>query len=215
MSKGFLGVLAAIILVFVGIAAFSGDKAKAPSSSSKGQLSQHVKGQGTSGVTLTEYGDFQCPACEAYEPTVKSVVAEYGDKIKFQFRNFPLSSIHKNAFAGARAAEAANLQGKFWEMHDLLYESANWQVWTQADNPNTYFNQYAQQLDLNLGQFKTDFASSKVNDTVNADLAEGTKLGIDSTPTFFVNGKKTQINNSPKEFQKALDAAIAAKQKSD
>lgn len=216
MSKGFWGIIAAVIIIFAGIVAFSGSDQKNSSTnkSSSSNLSQHFKGEGTSGVTLTEYGDFQCPACEAYEPTVEAVRGQYGDKLKFQFRNFPLTSIHRNAFAAARAAEAANLQGKYWEMHDALYQSSNWQIWTQVSNPNPYFDQYAQQLGLKVSQFKADFASSKVNDIINADMNEGNRLGIDSTPTFFVNGKKTDIKNSADEFKKVLDAAIAAEKKS-
>src|SRR4051812_15866432 len=112
MSKQFLGVIAAIILVFVGIFAFSGNKSNNGSSGSsgKGELTQHVTGKGTTGVTLVEYGDYQCPFCGAYYPILKQVTNEFGDQIKFQFRNFPLPSLHQNAFAGARAAEAASQQ---------------------------------------------------------------------------------------------------------
>jgi protein-disulfide isomerase len=213
MSKGFWGVIIAIVLVFVGVVALtSGGKTNAPgNSSAKGSLSQHVQGKGTSDVTLVEYGDYQCPFCEQYYSTVKAAQAEFGDKIKFQFRNFPLTSLHPNAFAAARAAEAASLQNKFWEMHDALYEPSNYQVWTGATNPNPYFNQFAQQIGLNVDRFKTDFASSKVNDTINADMAEGNRLGITGTPSFFVNGKKTQIPNDLKSFEKTINEAISAK----
>jgi protein-disulfide isomerase len=215
MSKGFWGVIAAVILVFAGVVAINGG-GKSNSSNKKspgGTLSQHVEGKGTAGVTLTEYGDFECPFCEQYYPTVKSAVQEFGDQIKFQFRNFPLTSLHRNAFAAARAAEAADQQGKYWEMHDALYEAGNWQVWSNATNPNPNFEQYAQQIGLNVSQFKADFASSKVNDVINADMAEGNKLGITGTPTFYVNGKQTQIPNDLKSFESTIKAAIA-KQKS-
>jgi protein-disulfide isomerase len=215
MSKGFWGVIAAVILVFVGIAVLggNGDKTKS-SSNSKGQLSQHIEGKGTSGVTLVEYGDFQCPFCEQYYPTVKSVTQEFGDQIKFQFRNFPLTSLHPNAFAAARAAEAAGLQGKYWEMHDALYDPANYQAWTNTTNPNPNFEQIAQQVGLNISQYKADFASSKVNDIINADMAEGNRLGITGTPTFYVNGKQTQIPNDLKSFEKTIKEAIAKQSKS-
>lgn len=212
MSKGFLGIIAAVIIVFVGIIAFSG-KSSSPSNSSGGNssnLSQHKTGKGTTGVKLTEYGDFQCPYCEQYYPTVKQAVAQFGDQITFQFRNFPLTSLHANAFAAARAAEAAGLQNKYWEMHDALYEPQNWAVWTKATNPNPEFERLAQQLGLNVTQFKTDFKSSKVNDIVNADMAAGTKLGITGTPTFYLDGKKTDFSNDVSDFTKKIQLAGAA-----
>ncbi len=137
------------------------------------------------------------------------MAAEFNDQIKFQFRNFPLVSIHPNAFAGARAAEAGALQNKFWEMHDLLYE--NQSQWSAASDPTPYFTQYAKQLGLNAAQFQTDFASSKVNDLVNADLAEGNKLGVSATPTFYLDGKKVDIANDITAFEKLIKDEIAKK----
>jgi protein-disulfide isomerase len=212
MSKQFLGILAAIIIVFIGVFSLTGKKSEAPSgSSNKASLSQHIEGNGSTGVTLVEYGDYQCPYCEQYYPTVKQIQAEFNDQIKFQFRNFPLTSLHPNAFAAARAAEAAALQNKFWEMHDTLYEPTNWQVWTNAKDPTPYFNQFATQLGLNTDQFKKDFGSIGVNNTVNADMAEGNKLGITGTPTFFLDGKKVDITNTPPAFEKVIKAEIAKK----
>jgi protein-disulfide isomerase len=212
MSKQFLAILAAIVIVFAGIVIFSGKKDNGNGAkSSSTTLTQHFTGNEKASVTLTEYGDYQCPFCEQYEPTVEQVVETNKDKIRFQFRNFPLVNLHQNAFAAARAAEAAGLQGKFWEMHTLLYQVSNWQVWTQASSPNTYFNQYAQQLGLDVTKFKADFASDKVNNLINADIAEGNKLGITGTPTFFLDGKQVQISNSVDSFQKVIDAELAKK----
>jgi protein-disulfide isomerase len=214
MSKQFLGVLVAIILVFVGIVALTGKDSGSKSASSKSSgssLSQNVQGTGTTGVTLVEYGDFQCPYCQQYAPTVAQVKADYGDRIKFQFRNFPLVNIHQNAFAAARAGQAAALQGKFWEMHDTLYQNSNWQSWTTAGDPTPFFKEYAKALNLNTTQFATDFASSKVNDTVNADIAEATKLEITGTPSYFLNGKKVEIANNVEAFHKIIDEAIKSK----
>lgn len=215
MSKQFWGVIVIIVLLFVGIFALSGsksdDSSKTGSKSSSSKATNHVTGKGSTGVKLVEYGDYECPYCEQYYTTVKAAQAEFGDQIFFQFRNFPLTSLHRNAFAAARAAEAASLQNKFWEMHDTLYENSNWQDWTAANNPNTYFNTYAQQLGLNITQFKKDFASTKVNDAINADMAEGNKLGITGTPTFFIDGKQVTIGNSQSDFEKVIKAAIAQK----
>src|SRR5581483_10583175 len=143
-----MAILAAIIIVFVGIIVVSGNKSGSGSGgNATGNLTNHVEGQGQAGVTLVEYGDYECPFCGQYYPIVKQVEQEFDQQIHFQFRNFPLVSIHQNAFAGARAAEAAALQNKFWEMHDTLYQ--NQTQWSQSSDPTTFFNQYAQQLGLN------------------------------------------------------------------
>lgn len=212
MSKQFLGVIIAVTLVLGGIFMFSGDKNQQDSSDNKakrGTLTTHVKGQGTAGVTLLEYGDYQCPYCAQYYPTIEQVLAKYGDKIKFQFRNFPLVGTHQNAFAAARAAEAAGLQDKYWGMYGLLYQ--NQDLWKDSKNPLVMYTQYAKQLGMNVDKFKTDYASSQVNDLINADKAEGDKLGVQGTPTFFLNGKKVQINNNVVAFEKVIDTEIAKK----
>jgi protein-disulfide isomerase len=163
-----------------------------------------------------EYGDYQCPVCEAYFATTEAVQAKYGDAIFFQFRNLPLSSIHPNAYAAARAAEAAGLQNKYFEMHDLLYQQSNWQVWTNSKSPTSFFQNYAQQLGLDLNKFNSDMNSSQVNDFINADMAEFKKTGQETaTPTFFINGKYVsnsdlvdQSGPSVEKFSAQIDAAI-------
>lgn len=204
MSKQFLAIIAAIVLVFAGIAVFSGkDEAKVVSSATP---TSHVKGAGTEDVTLLEYADFECQFCLQYYPTLKQVVAEYGDKIKFQFRHYPLTSIHQNAFAAARAAEAAGMQGKFFEMHDLLYEDRSW---VGSSTPTAVFESFAERLELDTAKYKQDFASTSVNNIINADLAAGQKLDVTGTPTYFLNGKKVTINNTLDDFKKVIDAEIA------
>ncbi len=205
MDKRFWGVIVAIILVFGGIIAFS-NKDK----TSGGSASNHTTGSNSKNVTLLEYGDYQCPACGEYYPVVKQVVADYKDDIKFQFRNLPLTQIHPNAFAGARAAEAASLQNKFWEMHDLLYD--NQSSWSTASSPTQFFNDYATQLGLNVTQFKSDYAGSKVNGTINADINAFNKTGAATqTPTFFLDGKRIDTKADVATFKKLLDAEIAKK----
>jgi len=209
MSKQFLAILAVIIIVLIGVFALTGNKSSNNSKSSGGTPTSHVEGEGKSDVTLVEYGDYECPYCEEYYPIVKQVQTEFNDQITFQFRNFPLTSIHQNAFAGARAAEAAGLQNKFWQMHDLLYENQN--QWAQASNPTQYFNQYAQQIGLNVTQFKKDYSSTKVNDLINADMAAGNKLGINATPTFLLDGKQINVSASVSSFETQIKSAIAKK----
>lgn len=216
MSKQFWAVIAGIVIVLVGVFLLTGNKSdnSGTKGSSTTAATNHVMGTGSTGVKLVEYGDYQCPYCQAYYSTVKQVVEEYKDKIYFQFVNFPLPNLHQNAFAAARAAEAADKQGKFWEMHDLLYQNSDpsgASGWVTSNAPTTYFNQYATQLGLNMDKFKKDYASSDVNAAINADMSKGNKLGVEGTPSFFIDGKKVTINNTTDDFKKALDAAISKK----
>ncbi len=220
MDKRFLGIVAVIMVAFLGVVIFSREDASAPANggSSDAKPTNYVKGGNAKKVTLVEYGDFQCPVCSLYEPAVQEVYAKHQADIQFQFRHFPIQSIHENALAASRAAEAAGLQGKFFEMHDLLY--VNQQSWSKAPTPQTFFDQYAGALKLDMTKYKADFASKKVNETINADIAEGTKLGVSGTPSFFLDGKQIQLkdltgdNNQPSadKFSKLIEAAIKAKQ---
>lgn len=216
MSKQFWAVIAVIVVLFVGVAILTNksDTENTGNSGNTSAASNHVKGAGTTGVKLVEYGDFQCPYCQVYHSTVNEVLDYYGDQISFQFVHFPLPSIHQNAFAASRAAEAAGKQGKFWEMYDKIYENADpagQTGWVVSNAPGTFFEQYAQQIGLNVEQFKKDAASSAVNRTVTADMAKGNEAGVESTPTFFLDGKKVTINNSVDAFKAEIDKAIAAK----
>ncbi len=210
MSKGFWGVIIIVVLVFVGVFTLGGhNKANAPDNKSA-TPTNHIQGKGQSGITLVEYGDYQCPFCGQFYPIVKQVQAKYNDQIFFQFRNYPLPNLHPNAFSAARAAEAASEQNKFWEMHDALYETQD--QWASMSDASPFFSQIAKQLGLNLTQFKKDYASSKVNDAINADVAQGNKLNVTGTPTFFLDGKKIEVTQSLASFEKAIDAALASKQ---
>jgi protein-disulfide isomerase len=225
MDKRFLAILAGLVIIFGGIFVVSQNSNSSGSSggSSSGTPTNHVEGKGTKKVTLVEYGDYQCPICGAYYQPLKDVYAKYSNDIYFQFRNLPLISIHQNAFAGARAAEAAGMQNKYWEMHDMLYENQN--SWSTSNNPLSIFQSYAKSLGLNVEQFKADYSSGKVNDAINADLTAFKKTGKQqATPTFFLDGQ--YLDNSslsdPKtgaptldKFSQVLDAAIAKKNSSN
>jgi protein-disulfide isomerase len=210
MNKQFFAILFIVIALLVGVFVLTKDEASSPTGG--GQTSNHAQGAGNKGVTLIEYGDLQCSACKSYYPIIKQVEKEYGDDIRFIFRHFPLVQIHNNAFVAARAAEAAGLQGKFFGMHDLLYE--NQERWEQLPDPTQTFEQYAQQLELDIERFRTDMASEEVNSTINADLAEARAAGATATPTFMLNGKKVEENPRDVEGFKALiDEAIASAKK--
>ncbi len=213
MDKRFWAMIGIIIVVFVGfLIVNSKDKAGAPETQTKGQATENVRGEGA--VTLVEYGDFQCPACAQYYPIVEQIVDKYAGEITFQFRNFPLVSIHPNAFAAARAGQAAAEQGKFWEMYDKLFSNQN--DWGGSSSPMQNFEIYAGQLGLDKEQFKEDFASSATNDAIQADIAAGKKLEVQSTPTFVLNGKVIK-NPSPTvdAFSEIIDKALAEKSKEE
>lgn len=209
MDKRFWGIVVAVVVVLVGIFIITGHN-KPATSSGNGKPTNHVEGQNTDGILLQEYGDYECPYCGQYYPIVKQVATEYNQYISFQFSNLPLTQLHPNAFAGARAAEAAALQGKFWQMHDALYENQN--SWVSASTPQTYFNQYAQQLGINVTKFKQDFASDQVNNSINADVAAFAKTGAqEATPSFFLDGKQINPTESLSSFETLINAEIQKK----
>lgn len=211
MDKRFLSILGGIIVIFIIIFAVTqnsgnNNNSSSGSANSNAQPTSHIEGKGEKNVTLVEWGDYECPICEAYYlPLKQAVAAEFND-IHFQFRNLPLTSIHPNAFAAARAAEAAGLQGKYWQMHDKLYD--NQSDWASSSNPQSSFDNYARQIGLNISQFDSDYASAKVNSAINADLNAFAKTGKDqATPTFFLNGKN--IPNSEFTDQNGQPSASA------
>lgn len=206
MDKRFLLILASLVIIFGGIFFLTKSKSAAPGQTgSTKAVSNHTEGTSKK-VTLVEYGDYQCPACGQFYPIVKQLQAKYANDITFRFANFPLVQIHQNAMVGARAAEAAALQNKFWEMHDMLYENQN--SWSASSDPNPYFVQYATSLGLDITKFKQDMASQAVLDTINADTSEVQALGGTGTPTFVLNGKKIENPNSLEAFSKIIDEAI-------
>src|SRR5262244_2229928 len=141
----------------------------------------------SSPVEVEEYGDYQCPPCGILYPELKKIEDEYGNQVHFVFHYFPLSKIHKNAMAAARAAEAARLQNKFWEMHDRLYR--NQSSWAEAADPRPIFTTYAEQLGLNSSQFQSDMESNRVEQAILADMERGQSLGINGTPTLLIDGR--------------------------
>jgi len=162
----------------------------------------HVRGPDTAQVTLVEYGDFQCPACETYYPVVEQVLASSTVPIRYAYRHFPLPQ-HANAIAAAMASEAANAQGKFWEMFHMLFE--HHVDWTELSDPTTVFLGYATKLGLNVSRFKTDLASSTLHEIIDADSNDGMHIGINQTPTFFVNGKAIVNPTSYDEFKTLIE----------
>ena len=165
-------------------------------SEQNGNIGDHVKGKTDSDIRIVEFGDFQCPSCGGAAPNVNTLMDEYGDRVGLVFRNFPLATIHPNARAASATAEAAGLQGKYWEMHDLLYErQGDWSNQDATKRTET-FNQYAEEVGLDIEKFKTDVASANVGKKISFDQALGKREGVSATPTFYLNGEKLDEETS-------------------
>lgn len=160
-------------------------------------------------ATLTEYADFQCPACKAYYPIVKQVQENYGNKLNVVYRFFPLKTIHQNAVNSAKAAYAAGKQGKFWDMHDKLFVTQD--SWATVSDPESTFIVYAKSLNLNTDQFKKDYQSAAADAFVNTSYDNATAIGLNSTPTFFLNGKQIDNPQGYAAFKTVIDKALAGK----
>ena len=156
-------------------------------------------------VTLVEFGDFQCPACGAEYPIVSQLLQNYGTKINFVFRNFPLPQ-HQNAQAAAEAAEAAGAQGKFFEMYNMLY--TNQATWGETNNASTYFEQYAKALRLDMNKFNNDVKNNKYKEKIQKDINDGYAVGVNATPTFYLNGVAIQGGLPYNDFKAKIDDAL-------
>ena len=167
----------------------------------------HVRGDPKAPVTLEEFGDFECVPCFILWPALKNLEKDYGDKLAVIFRNNPMPQ-HSHALDGARAAEAAGLQGRFWEMHDLLYLQRS--KWTRAADPRSQFDGFARELGLNVEQFDRDFVGAEVARRVTADRERAAALGLDRTPVVFVNGRRIELQGDvEKGLHADIDAALA------
>ena len=165
----------------------------------------HIKGNASSTVTLVEYSDFQCPACAGYFPVVEKLFREASTTMRLVYRHFPLSQ-HANAIPAALASEAAGKQGKFWEMYEMLF--TNHDLWENSKNAKTIFSGYAEKLGLDMNKYNLDVDSRELKDKVDTDMKGGVKAGVNSTPTFYLNGKKVQNPNGYAEFKKLIDEAL-------
>jgi len=168
--------------------------------------SDWIRGKKDAKVTLIEYSDFQCPACKQYQPILENLIDEYADNLKIVYRHYPLFTIHKNAIPSAKASEAAGNQGKFWEMHDMLFEKQD--EWSEEGIPMDKFVGYAKDLGLNEESFKNDYQSKDVEDKVNQDLTNGNSLRLTGTPTFYINGRKIENPQGYEGLKKAVDNAL-------
>ena len=181
---------------------FNGDATKL-------QADDHIRGNKNAKTVLIEYGDLQCPSCGSFYSILKQLEAIHGKNVAFVFRHFPIISIHPNAFAAARAAEAAGNQGKFFEMHDKLYETQD--SWGKvSSNQQKLFEEYAKELGLDMTKFRADYASEAVADRINRDVSSAKQFSVSGTPTFILNGKKIENPANKDAFDKVLTDAIAS-----
>jgi protein-disulfide isomerase len=153
----------------------------------------HTLGSPNSTVRLEEFGDFQCPPCGLFHPILEQMRKEFGDRLHITFREYPLVPAHQNALAAASAAEAAGLQGKFWEMHNLIYEHQA--DWKDLVDVRPVFEGYAIRIGLDLDRYKTDVSSNVVAQRIFLDGKRGHSMGVGGTPTVFLNGKEVPFES--------------------
>lgn len=180
-------------------------------------IGDHVYGKADSKVILFEYGDYQCPSCGGAYPNLKSISRKYQNQVAFVFRNLPLTTLHPNALAAATSAEAVGLQGKFWEMHDALYD--NQDNWTNASTSERggIFESYANSVGANLDQYRTDLTGKKVADKIARDRALAKKLNLSATPSLLINDQKVSdevvsntVQGDGSKLAAELDKALKA-----
>jgi protein-disulfide isomerase len=163
----------------------------------------HIQGPADAAVTLVQYGDYECPYCGAAYPIIKEVQGRMGERLRFVFRNFPISTSHPHAQQAAEAAEAAAAQGKFWEMHDLLYEN-------QRRLRDEDLRGYAEKLGLGVERFDEDLAEHVHAERVHEDFMSGVRSGVNGTPTFYINGARHDDSYDFETLLAALESAPAS-----
>jgi protein-disulfide isomerase len=159
-----------------------------------------VRGGKNAPITIVEWSDFQCPFCKRASPTLAQIEEEYGDKVRIVFKHLPLS-MHAQAPGAHAAAEAAHRQGKFWEMHDKIFEQ-------QRDLAPATFERYAAELGLDVDRFKRDVASAEVKKRIDEDTAQAQELGVTGTPAFFINGRFLSGAQPFVNFKRVIDGAL-------
>lgn len=200
-------VAATILIIVVAVFALSGSQPTADVSQAVDQnilvrnAGYNAKGATTPAVTIVEFADFQCPGCQATAPTLQALVAKYPNQVQVVYRHFPLPQ-HPLARPAAAAAEAAGKQGKFWEMHDIIFQN-------QQGLTNDSFAQFAQQIGLNVDQFNTDRQSGPITELVQNDYSTANQLGVDSTPTLYLNGVKFVQPATLENLSTAIEQQLA------
>lgn len=162
--------------------------AEAPS----GATPANILGSPDAVVVVEEFADFQCPTCGVIHPKMKEVISQYGSKIKFVFRHYPLTQIHPNAYEASLAAEAAGAQGKFWQMQDMIFKGQP--TWSNQPKARATFKEYAEKIGLDVAKFESDTLGAIAKTRVDADIQRGRALNVQSTPTVLINGRPVPFN---------------------
>jgi len=179
-------------------------------SANPGSQPPHAIGPEDAPVTLEEFGDFQCPPCAMLHPVLKTMEKEFGPRLRVIFREFPLVPTHAHALSAARSAEAAGLQGKFWEMHDLLYE--NQKTWHDEFDSRPTFEGYAKKIGLDLERFRRDVSSQVVEQRIFLDGKRAHALGVKGTPTVFLNGREVPFESlAPEKLRVLINVELTGK----
>lgn len=201
MKNPWIIVGVAVVLLF-GIAFWLSGQA-AEQNNEGVEIVAHQKGNPEARVVLTEFSDFQCPACRAAQPVIADVLAAFPDDVRLDFRFFPLPTFPFSLQA-AQAAAAAGQQDKFFEFHDILFERQA--EWSGSGSPSVLFVRYAEELELDVNLFRRHMRSSVLRDQVVADRNEGIERGVTGTPTFFLNGERMQFASYEEFFQQVARA---------
>lgn len=170
----------------------------------------HARGPRTAPVTMEVYGDFQCPSCALAATVIHELQQEFEPQVRIIFHQFPLA-MHKFAVKAAMASEAAGLQGRFWEMHDMLYKFQH--IWSRASDASTFFAAYAESIGLDAGRFAIDSTSPEVQARVISEGDAGVARGVKNTPTIFINGRQVRNSFRPEVLKQAIEDALAEKKK--
>jgi protein-disulfide isomerase len=172
----------------------------------------HAEGTADAAVTLEEFGDFQCPPCGLLHPILKTMEKEFGTGLRVIFREFPLVPAHEHALSAARSAEAAGLQGKFWQMHNLLYTNQN--SWKNSFDVRPTFDEYARQIGLNMDRYHQDLTSEVVQNRIFLDGKRARSLGVKGTPTVFMNGREIPFESlEPAKLRQLIQSELASRSK--
>ena len=204
------------MVILVGVSRLAGNNAVVDAPLLKNdtvETGEWTKGNPDASVVLIEYSDFQCPACANYFPTVKELSERYADDMLIVYRHYPLRSIHEHAQIAGQAAEAAGMQGKFWEMHDILFERQS--EWSSGLGQKAAFARYARELGLDVERFKNDLTSDAAQTAVNRGYISAVAAGVSSTPTFFLNGEPVSAAPLLGAFAQLIDPLIGSSVEQD
>ena len=174
-----------------------------------GQIKGPLDRDSSAKITLVEFGDYQCPSCGAYFPLVNEVLARYPKEVRLEFHHYPLISIHPNAMAAAKAVEAAGEQGKYWEMHDLIFEYQP--VWSQRENPEPDFLAMAARIGLNQNAFMQAMRAPAAEQRILQDVVRAREANVEAVPTFFIDGRQVHPKLSIDDFSRIIDEHLNKK----